>query len=93
MGRYGSDQFLIVFPGFPEEEAREVIPYISSTMRKSPYREGNTATIITTAIGVGAIDERAAGAQDLVDAACAELLMKKLKVETEKLKLKLKVES
>ncbi|MDR3568753.1 MAG: DUF484 family protein [Syntrophobacteraceae bacterium] len=77
MGRYGSDEFLIVFPGVPEEEAREVIPYISSTMRKSPYREGNTATIITTAIGVGAIDERSTGAQDLVDAACAELLKKK----------------
>ncbi len=79
MGRYGGDEFLIVLPGVPEEEAREVIPYISATMRKSPYREGNTATIITTAIGVGAINERAAGAQDLVDAACAELYAVKLK--------------
>lgn len=79
MGRYGSDEFLIVLPGVPEEEAREVIPYISSTMRKSPYREGNTATIITTAIGVGAMDESAAGAQDLVDAACAELYAVKLR--------------
>ena len=79
MGRYGSDEFLIVLPGVPEEEAREVIPYISSTMRKSPYREGNTATLITTAIGVGAMDERAAGAQDLVDAACAELYCVKLR--------------
>ena len=77
MGRYGSDEFLIVFPGVPEEEAREVIPYISSTMRKSPYREGNTATLITTAIGVGAIAEGSTSAQDLVDAACAELLEKK----------------
>ncbi len=79
MGRYGSDEFLIVLPGVPEEEAREVIPYISSTMRKSPYREGNTATIITTAIGVGAMDESAAGAQDLVDTACAELYAVKLR--------------
>ena len=79
MGRYGSDEFLIVLPGVPEEEAREVIPYVSSTMRKSPYREGNTAILITTAIGVGAIDERAAGAQDLVDAACAELYSVKLR--------------
>ncbi len=79
MGRYGSDEFLIVLPGVPEEEAREVIPYISSTMRKSPYREGNTATIITTAIGVGAIDERATGAQELVDRACAELYALKMR--------------
>ncbi|MDR3553380.1 MAG: DUF484 family protein [Syntrophobacteraceae bacterium] len=79
MGRYGSDEFLIVLPGVPEEEAREVIPYISTTMRKSPYREGNTATLITTAIGVGAIDQSARGAQDLVDAACAELYAVKLR--------------
>ena len=78
MGRYGSDEFLIVLPGVPEEEAREVMPYISSTMRKSPYREGNTAILITTAIGVGAFNESAAGAQDLVDAAYAELCAVKL---------------
>ncbi len=79
MGRYGSDEFLIVLPGVPETEAREVAPYISSTMRKSPYRDGNTAILITTAIGVGALNEGAAGAQDLVDAACAELCAVKLR--------------
>ena len=78
MGRYGSDEFLIILPSVPEEEAREVMPYISSTMRKSPYREGNTAILITTAIGVGAINERATVAQDLVDAAYAELCAVKL---------------
>jgi diguanylate cyclase (GGDEF)-like protein len=79
MGRYGSDEFLIVLSGVPEEEAREVIPYISSTMRKSPYREGNTAILITTVIGVGAISAAAACAQDLVDAAYAELCALKLR--------------
>lgn len=79
MGRYGSDEFLIVLPGVPEAEAREVMPYISSTMRKSPYRDGNTAILITTAIGVGTLNERAAGAQDLVDAAYAELCAEKLR--------------
>jgi diguanylate cyclase (GGDEF)-like protein len=79
MGRYGSDEFLIVLPGVPEAEAREVMPYISSTMRKSPYRDGNTAILITTAIGVGALNERAAGAQDLVDTAYAELCAVKLR--------------
>ncbi len=78
MGRYGSDEFLIVLPGVPEAEAREVMPYISSTMRKSPYRDGNTAILITTAIGVGTLNESAAGAQDLVDAAYAELCAVKL---------------
>ncbi len=79
MGRYGSDEFLIVLPGVPEEEAREVIPYISSTMRKSPYQEGNTAILITTVIGAGTLNERTTGAQDLVDAACAELCGMKLR--------------
>jgi diguanylate cyclase (GGDEF)-like protein len=81
VGRYGSDEFLIVLPGVGEEEAREVIPYISSTMRKSPFRKGNTAILITTAIGVSAINERATGAQDLVDAAYAELCAVKLRHE------------
>jgi diguanylate cyclase (GGDEF)-like protein len=79
MGRYGSDEFLIILPGFPEEEAREVMPYISSTMRKSPYRISNTAILITTAIGVGALNERATAAQDLVDAAYADLCAVKLR--------------
>lgn len=79
VGRYGSDEFLIVLPGVPEEEAREVIPYISSTMRKSPYKEGNTAILITSAIGVGTLNDGAAGAQDLIDAACAELCAVKLR--------------
>ncbi|MGO9314078.1 MAG: DUF484 family protein [Syntrophobacteraceae bacterium] len=79
MGRYGSDEFLIVLPGVPEAEAREVMPYISSTMRKSPYRDGNTAILITAAIGVGTLNERAAGAQDLVDTAYAELCAVKLR--------------
>jgi diguanylate cyclase (GGDEF)-like protein len=79
MGRYGSDEFLIILPGVPEEEAREVIPYVSFTMRKSPYREGNTATLITTAIGIGALNERSTVAQDLVDAAYSELCSVKLR--------------
>jgi diguanylate cyclase (GGDEF)-like protein len=79
MGRYGSDEFLIILPGVPEEEAREVMPYISSTMRKSPYLEGNTAILITTAIGVGSLNERATVAQDLVDAAYSELCAVKLR--------------
>ncbi|MHC1729303.1 MAG: DUF484 family protein [Syntrophobacteraceae bacterium] len=78
IGRYGSDEFLAVLPGVPEEEVREVIPYISTTMRKSPYREGNTAILITAAIGVGTLTEGMICAQDLVDAAYAELCTEKI---------------
>jgi diguanylate cyclase (GGDEF)-like protein len=78
-GRYGGDEFLIVLPGVPEDEAREVVPYICSTMRKSPFMDGNTAILITTAIGVGALKEGTSGAQDLVDAAYAELCAVKLR--------------
>jgi diguanylate cyclase (GGDEF)-like protein len=73
IGRYGSDEFLAVLPSIPEEEAREVIPYISSTMRKSPFKYGNTAILITAAIGVGTLNEKMICPQDLVDAAYAEL--------------------
>jgi diguanylate cyclase (GGDEF)-like protein len=73
IGRYGSDEFLAVLPNIPEDEAREVIPYISSTMRKSPFKFGNTAILITAEIGVGTLDAKMACPQDLVDAAYAEL--------------------
>lgn len=73
IGRYGSDEFLAVLPNIPEEEAREVIPYISATMRKSPFKQGNTAILITAAIGVGTLNGRMICPQDLVDAAYAEL--------------------
>ena len=73
IGRYGSDQFLAVLPNVPEEEAREVVPYLAATIRKSPFKSGNTAILITTAIGVATLDERISCAQDLVDAAYAEL--------------------
>lgn len=73
IGRYGSDEFLAVLPNVPEDEAREVIPYLSSTIRKSPFKCGNTAVLISTAIGVGTFSEGMTCAQDLVDAAYAEL--------------------
>ncbi|MFZ2447670.1 MAG: DUF484 family protein [Syntrophobacteraceae bacterium] len=73
IGRYGSDEFLAVLPNVPEEEAREVIPYLFATIRKSPFKSGNTAILITTAIGVGTLDARMTCAQDLVDDAYAEL--------------------
>ncbi|MEM5787700.1 MAG: sensor domain-containing diguanylate cyclase [Syntrophobacteraceae bacterium] len=73
IGRYGSDQFLAVLPGVPEEEAREVIPYISTAIRKAPFKFGNTAILITTRIGTATLTDAIACAQDLVDAAYAEL--------------------
>lgn len=77
-GRYGSDEFLVVLPGVPEDEAREVAPYISSAMRKSPFRVGNTAILITAVIGIGTYGEDTTNARDLVDAAYAELCAVKL---------------
>ncbi len=73
IGRYGSDQFLAVLPNVPEGEAREVIPYVSAAIRKTPFKAGNTAILITTAIGVGTMQDRMGCAQDLVDAAYADL--------------------
>jgi diguanylate cyclase (GGDEF)-like protein len=75
LGRDGSSEFLAVLPNVPAEEAREVIPYLWSTIRKSPFKSGNTAILITTLAGVGSLDGRTTCAQDLVDAAYAELCM------------------
>jgi len=79
IGRYGSEEFLAVLPGVPEEEAREVIPYISATMRKTPFKDGNTAILISAAIGVGTFKEGLPCAQDLIDAAYAELCAMRLR--------------
>lgn len=73
VGRYGSDEFLAVLSNVPEEEAREVVPYLSSAIRKTPYRSGNTAILVHTTIGVGTLCAGMNCAQDLVDAAYAEL--------------------
>jgi diguanylate cyclase (GGDEF)-like protein len=79
IGRYGSDEFLAVLPNIPVEEAREVVPYISATMRKAPFRDGNTAILITAEIGVGTIQDGMICAQDLVDSAYAELCAAKVR--------------
>ena len=42
-------------------------------MRKSPFQYGNTAVLISAAIGVGTLNAGMICAQDLVDASYAEL--------------------
>ncbi|MDY0039006.1 MAG: sensor domain-containing diguanylate cyclase [Desulforhabdus sp.] len=78
LGRYGSDEFLLVLPNVPHEEAEEVIPYLSQTIRKSPFRQQNTAVLIQATIGVGTIDGATKRPQDLLDAAGSELCRRKM---------------
>jgi PleD family two-component response regulator len=59
----------VVLPNIPEEEAEEVIPYLSQTIRKSPYLHQNTAILIQANIGVGTLCEGSKRPQDLLDAA------------------------
>jgi len=81
LGRYGSDEFLVVLPNVPREEATEVIPYLSQTIRKSPFRQQNTAILIQTNIGVGTLEEATKRPQDLLDAASSELCRLKMSQE------------
>lgn len=78
VGRYGSDEFLIILPNAEEEEAREVIPYLSRTIRKSPFKYGNTVILIQTIIGVATLKDGMERSQDLLDAAYSELCNLKL---------------
>lgn len=72
IGRYGSHEFLVILPGVSEEEAREVIPFITQAIRKSPFRHANAAILIQTSLGVGALQDNMRS-QDLLDAAYREL--------------------
>lgn len=82
LGRYGSDEFLVVLPRVPGEEAREVIPYLTQTIRKCPFRVENAAILIQAHIGVGSIQEHTRRPQDLLDAAYSELCQMKLQQRT-----------
>lgn len=78
VGRYGSDQFLVVLPNVSRDEAEEAIPYLAQVLRKAPFQHSNTAILIQTIAGIGALDERTRQAQDLIDAACNELCRRKM---------------
>lgn len=73
LGRYGSDEFLVVLPNVPEEEAMAVIPYLAQTIRKAPFIHRNTAILIQPSIGVGAFNEQTRRPQDLLDVASQDL--------------------
>lgn len=78
VGRYGSDEFLVLLPNVQKDEAEEVIPYLKQTIRRSPFGYENTAILIETLIGVGTLDQSTKRAQDIIDAACKELCKLKM---------------
>lgn len=73
LGRYGGDEFLLVLPNVQEEEAREVVPYLSQMIRKKPFRHENTAILIQTLISIGSLQDHMVRSQELLDAALSEL--------------------
>ncbi len=78
LGRYGSDEFLVLLPNVQKQETEEVLPYLSQTIRKSPFLHENTAILIQTLIGVGSLDEHTKRAQDIIDTAYSELCRLKM---------------
>lgn len=78
LGRYGSDEFLVLLPNVQEEEAREVVPYLKQTILKSPFKHHNAAILIQAIIGVGTLNEDMKRPQDLLDAAYLELCSLKM---------------
>lgn len=73
LGRYGIDEFLLILPDVDEEEARQVAPYLSQTIRKTPFKFENTAVLIQTAMGISSLKPDMRRAQDLLDLAYGEL--------------------
>ena len=78
LGRYGSDEFLVLLPNVQKQEAEEVIPYLSQTIRRSPFIHENTAILIQTLIGVGSLEAGTRRAQNLIDTAYRELCRLKM---------------
>ncbi len=56
-----------------EEEAREVVPYLTQAIRKKPFRFENAAILIQTLISVGSLRAHMKRSQDLLDSALSEL--------------------
>jgi diguanylate cyclase (GGDEF)-like protein len=78
LGRYGSDEFLVLLPNIQEEEAREVVPYLKQTILKSPFRHQNAAILIRATIGVGTLEDGMKRPQDLLDGAYLDLCSLKM---------------
>ena len=78
LGRYGSDEFLVLLPNVQKQEAQEVVPYLSQTIRRAPFLYENTAILIQTLVGVGSLDEQTRQAQEIIDMAYGELCRLKM---------------
>lgn len=73
LGRYGSDEFILVLPGVEEDEAREVVPYLTRAIRKAPFKHRNTAILIQAVIGAATLANDMKRPQEMLDSAYAEL--------------------
>ncbi len=78
LARYGSSEFVAVLPEVPENEVREVIPYLTQMIRKSPFKHQNTVILIQPIMGVGSRHEDMTSHQELLDMAHSNLHKKKL---------------
>lgn len=78
LGRYGSDEFLMILPGVDENEAHEVVPFFTDMIRKSPYKAGNAVILVQASIGTATMKAEMERPQDLLDDACADLCRIKL---------------
>lgn len=78
MGRYGSNEFLVLLPDTSEEEAGEIALYLSREIRRSPFKHDNTVILIHAVIGTATFKPSMKRASDLLDAACTELYQLKM---------------
>ena len=73
IGRYGSDEFMVILPDTGETDAKEIASYLAHEIRRSPSSHENTAILIQATIGAATLNDRMKRPNDLLDAACTEL--------------------
>jgi diguanylate cyclase (GGDEF)-like protein len=81
VGRYGGEEFLIIFPGTDREIARKVSERIVATMAKLEHQFGTARITTTVSVGVATFtaQQRFANAVELVNAADHALYAAKLR--------------
>ena len=52
IGRYGGEEFLLVFPGCTRDAARDIVERVRATVARQPIAEGDVLVPVTVSFGV-----------------------------------------
>jgi diguanylate cyclase (GGDEF)-like protein len=78
IGRYGSNEFVVVLPEAAGWEAEKIATYLSQLIRKSPCRYGNAAILIHPTMAAIELEESMKHPEDMLDTAYLKLCQLKM---------------